>query len=300
MSTLNIPSEFLDADIDLHSEVSDITSDIEDINIDINNIASENQLNNDTNYKDINYKEGNYKEGNEKQALTPQQQFTYTFKIIKKIIKKFITKLEQIKSKKQKIKTVIEEISKNKKLYFKDHVDNLNFQIEILANEYNYLNNMGYSVINKYLHDLIINGQHIIFLLTSLLNYNINDNKNEILSKIKKIDIQIDNKKPLNDILTQIDTVISNTNHNITLINDFNKEYNEFIEKLTNKFEYENLHCNNLATSYTFKKKQFDLEYDKNISTLYNIHEYFNNLAITLNNQIAQTIVCDFCLESKM
>jgi hypothetical protein len=228
---------------------------------------------------------------------TPQHKFSKTFKHIKKIMKKYIHKCEAINSKKNKIKTVIEEISKNKKLYFKDHVDNLNFQIEILNNEIHYIKNLAYSFINKYLNDLIINGQHIIFLLTSLLNYNINDNKNEILSKIKKIDITIDTNKSLADILTQIDIVITNTNHNITLINDFNKEYDEYIHKLTTKFSNENLHCNNLSTSYTFKKKQFDLEYEKNIATLDNIHEYFKTLSNSLNEQINTTVVCDFCLK---
>jgi hypothetical protein len=232
-----------------------------------------------------------------KKEGTPQHKFSKTYKHIKNIIKKYINKTESINSKKNKIKTVIEEISKNKKLYFKDHVDNLNFQIEILNNEIHYIKNLAYSFIHKYLNDLIINGQHIIFLLTSLLNYNINENKNEILSKIKKIDITIDTNKSLADILTQIDVVITNTNHNITLINEFNKEYDEFINKLTTKFSNENLHCNNLSTSYTFKKKQFDLEYEKNITTLDNIHEYFKTLSDTLNKQINTTVVCDFCLK---
>jgi hypothetical protein len=229
--------------------------------------------------------------------FTPQYKYTKTYKHIKKIIKKYIQKIEAISSKKNKIKTVIEEISKNKKLYFKEHVDNLNFQIELLNNETHYLKNIAYAFINKYLNDLIVNGQHIIFLLTSLLNYNINENKNEILSKIKKIDITIDTTKSLADILTQIEIVISNTNNNITLINEFNKEYDEFIFKLTNKFSNENLHCSNLSTSYTFKKKQFDLEYDKNIETLSNIHDYFKTLSNSLNDQISKTMICNFCLE---
>ena len=130
-----------------------------------------------------------------------------------------------------------------------------------------------------------------------MLKFNINYKKNEILSQIKKIDITIDTNKSLADILTQIDIVITNTNHNITLINDFNKEYDEYIHKLTTKFSNENLHCNNLSTSYTFKKKQFDLEYEKNIATLDNIHEYFKTLSDSLNEQINTTIVCDFCLK---
>jgi hypothetical protein len=257
---------------------------------------SSNNSEDEVDYKDIELMNNNVKTQRKSEELQ-QQKFSKTFKHIKKIIKKYIQKSEEISSKKNKIKTVIEEISKNKKLYFKDHVDNLKFQIELLNNELQYINNLAYSFINKYLNDLIINGQHIIFLLTSLLNYNINDNKNEILSKIKKIDILVDTNKSLGDILTQIEVVISNTNHNISLINDFNKQYDEFIDKITNKFNNENLHCNNLSTSYTFKKKQFDLEYDKNIATLNNIHDYFKTLSNSLNEQIETTIVCNFCLE---
>ena len=271
------------------SEVSDGSDDLISISSEINN----NNYDNDNELLIEKSQDTNISQ----HKFTPQYKYTKTFKHIKKIIKKYIQKIESISSKKNKIKTVIEEISKNKKLYFKEHVDNLNFQIELLNNESHYLKNVAYAFINKYLNDLIVNGQHIIFLLTSLLNYNINENKNEIFSKIKKIDITIDNTKSLADILTQIEIVIVNTNNNITLINEFNKEYDEFIFKLTTKFSNENLHCSNLATSYTFKKKQFDLEYDKNIETLSNIHDYFKTLSDCLNDQINKTMICNFCLE---
>jgi len=230
----------------------------------------------------------------------PQEKYINTAKRVKKVLKKYNKKLDSIINKKNKIRGVIEEISKNKKLYFKDHIENLNFQIELLSNEYNYMKNLAYSFLTKYLHDLSVNGQHIIFLLTSLLNYNIRDNKNEILSRIKKIELphmEEIKDKTISDLVVIMDMIITHTNYNISLINNFSKEYADYITKLTDKFQEENLHCNNLNTSYTFKKKQFDLEYEKNIHTLNNIHDYFLILAEYLDEQINNTSICNFCLE---
>ena len=230
----------------------------------------------------------------------PQEKYINTYKRVKKVLKRYNKKLEQIVNKKNKIRGVMEELSKNKKLYFKDHLDNLNYQIELLSNEYNYMKNLSYSFLIKYIHDLILNGQHIIFLLTSLLNYNIKDNKNEILSKIKKLEIPNSEdlkSKSIPDLLVIIDMIISHTNYNISLINNFSKEYEDYINKLSDRFQEENLHCNNLTTSYTFKKKQFDLEYEKNIQTLNNLHDYFLILVEYLDEQINNTSICNFCLE---
>lgn len=224
--------------------------------------------------------------------------FNNIYQSIKDLVVKYINKLDEITEKKNKIITVIDEISKNKKLYFRDHIDNLNFQIEILANEKKYLYTLVHSFLLKYLKDLNSNGKHIIFLLTSLLNYNIKENKNEILTKIKKIeDITDDIKtKTLEDVLKDIEVVILNTNHNLELINNFNQEYSEYIENLQEKFKKDNLHCNNLQTTYNYKKKQFDLECEKYINTLDNVHLYFMNMSNYLSKQLDSAYVCKFCL----
>lgn len=226
--------------------------------------------------------------------------FTNIFQSIKDLITKYINKLDEITEKKNKIITVIDEISKNKKLYFKDHIDNLNFQIEILSNEKKYLSNLVYLFLIKYLKDLNSNGKHIIFLLTSLLNYNIKENKNEILTKIKKIADIPDNikNKTLEELLQEIEVVIINTNHNIELINNFNQEYSKYILDLQEKFKKDNLHCNNLETTYNYKKKQFDLECEKYINTLDNIQLYFMNMSTYLSKQLESSHVCRFCLNN--
>ena len=248
--------------IDKFIDDSEIVMDNNEINDSItyfNNINNNEFNNNNNEFNNNNINNINKLNSNINKKVNLQETFLDIFKQIKSIVLLYVNKINNITDKKNKIITAIEEISKNKKLYFKDHIDNLNFQIELLTNEKKYLKSLIYSFLVKYIKDLNANGKHIIFLLTSLLNYNIKQNKNEILTKVKKIGDINENihKITIEEILQEIEIIIKNTNHNLLLINEFNNEYTSYILELQNKFKKDkvpNLKRWTILTSWMMKK----------------------------------------------
>ena len=210
-------------------------------------------------------------------------------------IKKIEFFIEKIKNKIAEINTIYIEFEFNKNLAFTKTNSYLKFQVELLNNEKAYYTKVKKTIVSKLSAELYEISEYIILILISMENLDINrsDEIKQIMSKI----IKIKKKEKYNS--SQLVEMVTSTNHNIQLVNDFINLFDAYINGLELISKRKNFHCNTLKLSLQNKKNHINVEYNKYCDQLKETLNYFVGCSDAISFQIDNNKLLSFFISQE-
>ena len=210
-------------------------------------------------------------------------------------IKKIEFFIEKIKNKIAEINTIYIEFEFNKNLAFTKTNSYLKFQVELLNNEKAYYTKVKKTIVSKLSAELYEISEYIILILISMENLDINrsDEIKQIMSKI----IKIKKKEKYNS--SQLVEMVTSTNHNIQLVNDFINLFDAYINSLELISKRKNFHCNTLKLSLQNKKNHINVEYNKYCEQLKETLNYFVGCSDAISFQIDNNKLLTFFISQE-
>ena len=210
-------------------------------------------------------------------------------------IKKIEFFIEKIKNKIAEINTIYIEFEFNKNLAFTKTNSYLKFQVELLNNEKAYYTKVKKTIVSKLSAELYEISEYIILILISMENLDINrsDEIKQIMSKI----IKIKKKEKYNS--SQLVEMVTSTNHNIQLVNDFINLFDAYINSLELISKRKNFHCNTLKLSLQNKKNHINVEYNKYCEQLKETLNYFVGCSDAISFQIDNNKLLSFFISQE-
>ena len=105
--------------------------------------------------------------------------------------------------------------------------DNIQFQSDILKNEYSYYSNLYNIIVDKYSKELYELTEYILIILLSLNKFEIdnNESKKDIYNKI------IFTKKNSNISTGKLNEIVNTIINNLKVVDEFIKLFDSYIEK---------------------------------------------------------------------
>lgn len=210
-------------------------------------------------------------------------------------IKKIEFFIEKIKNKIAEINAIYIEFEFNKNLAFTKTNSYLKFQVELLNNEKAYYTKVKKTIVSKLSAELYEISEYIILILISMENLDINrsDEIKQIMSKI----IKIKKKEKYNS--SQLVEMVTSTNHNIQLVNDFINLFDAYINSLELISKQKNFHCNTLKLSLQNKKNHINVEYNKYCDQLKETLNYFVGCSDAISFQIDNNKLLTFFISQE-
>lgn len=209
-----------------------------------------------------------------------------TFDIIEETTDKITTKITDIKK-------VLQQFKDNKTISLTTSSSYLNFQIELLVNEKEYLEKIQSTFFKKMHKELTNIYDYVIMVLSSLENLEIDNEeaKNNIIKKTVVV------KKPerINRmcILQVTDAIIIN----LDLINKFVDLFEVYIQETSSINNMNNIHCNSLYTILRNKKSHIELEHCKYITQFDELIRYFSRCSSSIKSQVEKPYFINFLVE---
>ena len=203
--------------------------------------------------------------------------------------------IEKIKNKIAEINAIYIEFEFNKNLAFTKTNSYLKFQVELLNNEKAYYTKVKKTIVSKLSAELYEISEYIILILISMENLDINrsDEIKQIMSKI----IKIKKKEKYNSC--QLVEMVTSTNHNIQLVNDFINLFDAYINSLELISKQKNFHCNTLKLSLQNKKNHINVEYNKYCEQLKETLNYFVGCSDAISFQIDNNKLLTFFISQE-
>ena len=193
------------------------------------------------------------------------------------------------------INNINSKLEKNKILKQETN-NNLNFQCDILKNEYSYYTHIYNIILAKYSKDLYELSDYILIILISLNKLEIdNVEKKQII--FNKIIYTKYITKPTSGKLKEI---IVNIINNLKVVDEFIKLFNNYISKLKSDNNKKNLHSNNFELNIKYKKENIVLEYNKYCDKFIKIIDYFMECSNSVIDQIETSKLLKFFLQLKL
>ena len=208
-------------------------------------------------------------------------------------------RVELITAKMSDIKKIILDLQSKKSLYTKDDpLKELNFQILLLNNDRNYLNNIKKHFTTKINEDFFELSGEIVLLVSSMasIDFRHTEDDDTIIKKIvnlKKTPEAISNLKCMNELIESISI-------NLALIEEFLQDFNNYINTMKNKVTNEIYHCSGLYPELYFRHQSINLEYQKYIRKLDNLMEYYYELSNAAIAQSSCMKIADYCGSTKL
>ena len=211
------------------------------------------------------------------------------------VLKKIDNEIENIDLQIFRINGTYIQYEFNKNLKLKQPNSYLKFQVELLLNEKNYLNNLKKIFIRKFFKELFSISNYIVIILISLedLDIGYEKEKNDIMNKIMKINYQ--KKIDYNQIIDIINVITNNLKQTDILIGLFNR----FINNSYHKNERKNIHTKNFKLNLMNKKNHIKLEYDKYCEQLNLLVDYFFTFASNIDTFINKNELLNFFISNK-
>lgn len=125
------------------------------------------------------------------------------------------------------------------------------------------------------------------------LDINRSDEIKQIMSKI----IKIKKKEKYNS--SQLVEMVTSTNHNIQLVNDFINLFDAYINSLELISKRKNFHCNTLKLSLQNKKNHINVEYNKYCDQLKETLNYFVGCSDAISFQIDNNKLLTFFISQE-
>ena len=224
----------------------------------------------------LDYESLNEKTGNIVKHL---QQLTKNISLLKK---KIVT-LDSINTK----------LEKNKILKIGN--DNIQFQSDILKNEFSYYSNLYNIILDKYSKELYELTEYILIILLSLnkLEFDNNEEKKTIYNKI------IFTKKNTKTSAGKLKEIINNIINNLKIVDEYINLFNIYISKYSKDNSKKNIHNTNYELTIHYKKKSILLEYNKNCDKFQKIIDYFSDSLDSVIGQIDNSPLLNFFLQLK-
>ena len=137
--------------------------------------------------------------------------------------------------------------------------------------------------------------EYIIIILISMENLDINRKEEikQIMGKIIKI------KKKVNYNSSQIVELVNSTSHNIQLVSDFLKLFDDYIHELDTISKQKNLHCKTLNISLSNKKNHIVIEFNKYCDQLKETLNYFVGCSDAISFQIDNNKLLSFFISQE-
>jgi hypothetical protein len=210
-------------------------------------------------------------------------------------IKKIEFFIEKIKNKIAEINAIYIGFEFNKNLAFTKTNSYLKFQVELLNNEKAYYTKVKKTIVSKLSAELYEISEYIILILISMENLDINrsDEIKQIMAKI----IKIKKKEKYNS--SQLVEMVTSTNHNIQLVNDFINLFDAYINSLELISKRKNFHCNTLKLSLQNKKNHINVEYNKYCDQLKETLNYFVGCSDAISFQIDNNKLLSFFISQE-
>ena len=173
--------------------------------------------------------------------------------------------------------------------------DNIQFQSDILKNEYSYYSNLYNIIVDKYSKELYELTEYILIILLSLNKFEIdnNESKKDIYNKI------IFTKKNSNISTGKLNEIVNTIINNLKVVDEFIKLFDSYIEKYSETNNSKNIHNNNYELNIKYKKKAILLEYNKYCDKFNKIIEYFSECLESVISQIDSSELLKFLLQLK-
>tara|TARA_B100000575_G_C23138492_1_gene661998 strand:- start:3280 stop:4011 length:732 start_codon:yes stop_codon:yes gene_type:complete len=200
-----------------------------------------------------------------------------------------------LKNKIVNISATNSKLGKNKMLK-QENNSNLEFQCNILKNEFYYYTNIYNILIDKHSKELFEISEYILIILFSLNQLEIDNNqeKNTIYSKI------IYTNKISNNTSGKLKELINNIINNLKVVDEFIQLFNDYIDKLHIQNNKKNLHSNNFEINVKYKKETIVLEYNKYNDRFNKTIDYFLKCSTTIVEQINNSNLLNFFLKIKL
>lgn len=210
-------------------------------------------------------------------------------------IRKIEIFIEKIKNKIAEINAIYIEFEFNKNLAFTKTNSYLKFQVEILNNEKTYYMKVKKTLVRKLSTEMYEISEYIIIILISMENLDINRKEEikQIMGKIIKI------KKKVNYNSSQIVELVNSTSHNIQLVSDFLKLFDDYIHELDTISKQKNLHCKTLNISLSNKKNHIVIEFNKYCDQLKETLNYFVGCSDAISFQIDNNKLLSFFISQE-
>lgn len=199
------------------------------------------------------------------------------------VVKKKIIVLDNINSK----------LTKHKILKLGN--DNIQFQSDVLKNEFTYYSNLYDIIVDKYSKELYELTEYILIILLSLNKFEIDNNqsKKDIYNKI------IFTKKNSNVSTGKLKEIVNNIINNLKVVNEFISLFDSYIEKYSETNNSKNIHNSNYELNIKYKKKAILLEYNKYCDKFNKIIDYFSECLVAVISQIESSELLNFLLQLK-
>ena len=210
-------------------------------------------------------------------------------------IRKIEIFIEKIKNKIAEINTIYIEFEFNKNLAFSKTNSYLKFQVELLNNEKTYYTKIKKTIVSKLSAELYEISEYIIIILISMENLDIN-RKDEIKQIMTKI-IKIKKKDKYNS--SQLIEMVNSTTHNILLVADFLKLFDNYVDSIDSISKQKNFHCKTLKLSLLNKKNHIVIEYDKYREQLKETLNYFVGCSDAISFQIDNNKLLSFFISQE-
>jgi len=199
-------------------------------------------------------------------------------------------KIENIEKQIKDINSVYMNYEFNKNLNLNQPNSYLKFQVDLLNNEKKYYNGIRNIFLTKFVKELYNISEYIILILISMedLDLGYQSEKQNIMKKVLKI------KKIKNANSGTIFELINITINNLKLTKKFVDLFENFILSHESDDRKKNIHSKNLNNNLTNKKNHYELEYKKYLDQLNILIDYFNQLALNVNNQFKNHEILKF------
>lgn len=173
--------------------------------------------------------------------------------------------------------------------------DNIQFQSDVLKNEFTYYSNLYDIIVDKYSKELYELTEYILIILLSLNKFEIdnNESKKDIYNKI------IFTKKNSNVSTGKLKEIVNNIINNLKVVNEFISLFDRYIEKYSETNNSKNIHNSNYELNIKYKKKAILLEYNKYCDKFNKIIDYFSECLVAVISQIESSELLNFLLQLK-
>lgn len=210
-------------------------------------------------------------------------------------IRKIEIFIEKIKNKIAEINDIYIEFEFNKNLAFSKTNSYLKFQVDLLNNEKSYYSKVKKNIVRKLSTELYEISEYIIIILISMENLDIK--KREEITQIMSKIIKIKKKDKYNS--SELVEMVNSTNHNIQLVSDFLKLFDNYVDSLDSISKQKNFHCKTLKLSLLNKKNHIVIEYNKYCDQMKETLNYFVGCSDAISFQIDNNKLLSFFISQE-